>query len=280
MAPTTAPKPAAPETIRVTREGNGTYELLLKPEWADGEPRARDLDLARWLEFKRPREIRQLIERHRGRIAPMEFRGTVPRNPSDPVSAAVAETSPKGGRPEETRYLLTEREALFIASQSRTPKALDVTQRVIDVFVLARRGQLRATGTATLPGAPPSAPSLPAPPSPDVLQGALARRDKERARDRERNRVRRARDREALALLEGGDALPPQPPATGKRLMDHPHWPELRRYAEVTSRHPVCRGEDFDRAGEWTPPPGTQPTPILVDDLAHLSLMHIAARRG
>jgi hypothetical protein len=67
--------------------------------------------------------------------------------------------------------------------------------------------------------------------------------------------------------------------ADARRLSGQPHWPELRRYAEMTSRHPACRGEDFDRAGEWTMPTGTGITPALVDDLAHLTMMHSPARR-
>ena len=116
----------------------------------DGEPRARDLDLATWLGFDRPRNIRKLIERatRAGDMSPC-CRSTVERQP----------TGPKGGGSREyesTTYWLTESESLLIASRSKTPKAVAVTKAVIAVFMAARRGLLAPPPPArSLPGGPP-----------------------------------------------------------------------------------------------------------------------------
>ena len=113
------------ETIRYTvvREGNGTYELTQRRGW--DEPRVYDLDLARWLGFTDPHKVRALIRRNIDA-------GHLPG-----VSATVAETSPRGGRP-GAEYFLTEAEALFIATRSETPKSIAVTKTMIAVFVDVR----------------------------------------------------------------------------------------------------------------------------------------------
>ncbi len=97
---------------------------------ADSEPRMRDLDIAAWLEFERPAKVRDIIRRHvtAGRLSPFAVLTTVGKT---------------GGRPAR-EYWLTEAETLFIATQSETPKALAVTQDMIRVFMLARRGALQA----------------------------------------------------------------------------------------------------------------------------------------
>jgi hypothetical protein len=104
---------------------------------ADEEPRIRDIDLAVRLGFERPRNIRQLILRHKraGNISPFE------------VCCAVEQT---GGRP-ATEYWLTQAEALFIAAQSQTAIAVAITNEMIRVFLAYQRGELESAARATLP---------------------------------------------------------------------------------------------------------------------------------
>lgn len=97
------------------------------------EPLALDLDVARWLEYQDIHKIRQLIARYRPDLGR--------------VSAMVAETSSKGGRPGRG-YYLTEPQALFLAAKSETPRATAVLKTLIAVFLQARR---QAGGGAQLP---------------------------------------------------------------------------------------------------------------------------------
>lgn len=95
----------------------------------EGEPRARDVDIAERLGFERPRKIRELIERNRpefealGGISP--YRG-----------AKIGR-----GRPEEG-YLLNEEQALLAATLSQAPNASAVRAMLIRTFVAWRRGHL------------------------------------------------------------------------------------------------------------------------------------------
>ncbi|WP_304274058.1 hypothetical protein [Caulobacter segnis] len=96
------------------------------------EPRVRDLDLAERLGFDRPRNIRNLIERHR---AELDGYG---------VCFAVKQTSgPKGGRP-TTEYYLSEEQSLMLAAVSNAPAASLVRRALITTFVALRRGQAPA----------------------------------------------------------------------------------------------------------------------------------------
>jgi hypothetical protein len=77
----------------------------------DGEPRARDLDIADRLGFSQQRDIRKLIERHKAELQAFG------------VCATVAQTSgPKGGRP-ATEYWLNEEQALLVSILSDAPNA-------------------------------------------------------------------------------------------------------------------------------------------------------------
>jgi hypothetical protein len=92
------------------------------------EPLARDLDLAAWLGYERPRDIRKLIERHADALG---------------VCATVAQTSgPDGGRPTEV-YLLREDQVLYLVAKSETPRASELLKMMIQVFIAARRGLLQ-----------------------------------------------------------------------------------------------------------------------------------------
>lgn len=90
----------------------------------DGEPRIRDLDLAERLGFERPVNIRKLIREHIGRLGV--------------ISEREITSGSKGGRP-GTEYWLTERQALFVTTQSRTEKAADVTMFLVDAYLAVRR---------------------------------------------------------------------------------------------------------------------------------------------
>jgi hypothetical protein len=101
----------------------------------DGEPRVLDLKLAEALDFRRPRKIREIIERH---LAELETHGYAPRR------GAMVEIG-SGARREVFEYLLNEPQALLICMFARTAKAAAVRKQVIDVFMAWRRGHLLQT---------------------------------------------------------------------------------------------------------------------------------------
>lgn len=75
----------------------------------EAEPLVKNLELARWLGFKHPHRIKELISRNNENLG---------------VLTTVVETSGKrGGRP-GTTYYLTEEQALFIVTRSETPRAV------------------------------------------------------------------------------------------------------------------------------------------------------------
>ena len=110
--------------IAVNHEGR-SWSLFKTGE--EGEPLAKDVDVAKWLGFERPRDFRKLIDRH------AEALGEVSRHRGAKPSA------PTGGRPEEG-YLLREDQALYLAAKSETPNAQLVLKTLIAVFMAARRG--------------------------------------------------------------------------------------------------------------------------------------------
>lgn len=99
----------------------------------DGEPCVRDLDIAERLGFRRPRVIRELIERNRTEI---ESHG----------SLAVRHGKSRGQ--EFTEYHLNEEQALLVSVLSNAPNAAAVRAMLIKVFVAYRRGELGAPKAA------------------------------------------------------------------------------------------------------------------------------------
>lgn len=95
----------------------------------NGQPRVRDLDLAKALEFEDPHKIRNLIKRHKSALEQMGL-----------ISATVAENTTGRGRPGAT-YYMNEEQAVFICTKSNTPKATAITVEVVKAFVAARRGK-------------------------------------------------------------------------------------------------------------------------------------------
>lgn len=96
------------------------------------EPLVKDLDVGAWLEYERPRDIRKLIERHAEQLGEVSRHGG-------------AKPSADGGRPEEC-YFLQEHQVLYLVAKAETPKANELLQTMIAVFMLARRGLLGAPG--------------------------------------------------------------------------------------------------------------------------------------
>lgn len=89
------------------------------------EPRILDVRLAEALGFKRPRDIRKVIERH---IAALDKLGT---------RATVARVVNGGNA---TEYYLTKKQAIYITAKSETENAVDLTIHVIEVFDAAMNG--------------------------------------------------------------------------------------------------------------------------------------------
>lgn len=97
----------------------------------DGEPRARDIEIAERLGFSRPRVIRELVERNR-----QEFEGFGP--------LAVQHGESRGQ--EFNEFWLNEEQALLVAALSKAPKAAAVRAMLIRTFVAWRRGHLGGSG--------------------------------------------------------------------------------------------------------------------------------------
>lgn len=106
----------------------GMPALAIRP-FEDGELRVLDLDLAERLGFERPRDVRKLIERN---LEELERYGRC---------ATVAQR-PEGGGPEATEYWLNEHQAVLICVLSKTLRAADVRQEVIEVFMAFRHGRI------------------------------------------------------------------------------------------------------------------------------------------
>src|SRR5690606_1881663 len=93
----------------------------------EGEPRVRDLDLAERLGFRRPRAIRQIVERNRSEIVGL---------------GSLATLRGKSRGQEFTEFHLNEEQALLVAVLSNAPQAAAVRAMLIRTFVAYRRGQV------------------------------------------------------------------------------------------------------------------------------------------
>lgn len=111
------------QPLPVTLEGE-TWPLFLQR--GSAAPLVRDLDLASWLGYERPHEIRRLIERHADELG---FFVTVTKNPDG------------RGRPGTDNYL-TQEQALYLIAKSETAKAVALLKVVINVFLAATNGLL------------------------------------------------------------------------------------------------------------------------------------------
>ena len=122
---------------RVIRQDG--WELSVWNDMLDDEPRIRDVDLARRLGFENVREIRRLIKRNFEERSMPQVRVTVTRT-RIPNRNAFREDA-------VNEYWLTEEEALFVVTRSRTTIATTLTKEMIRVFVAVRRGLLSTTPT-------------------------------------------------------------------------------------------------------------------------------------
>lgn len=102
----------------------------------DNEPRVRDTDLGKRLGLRRPRVVRELIERNR---AELERFG----------SLAVLHGESRGQKFDE--FWLNEEQALLVSALSDAPAAADVRHMLIKVFVAWRRGHLIPANVGSLP---------------------------------------------------------------------------------------------------------------------------------
>lgn len=125
------PNAKSRQATQSTRPHVDNGHALIVPEIGlteiNGEPRARDVDLADRLGFERPRDIRKLVERN---LAEIEAFGTC---------ATVARVV--RGNPVSERWL-NEEQALLVAILSDAPNAPAVRAMLIKTFVAWRRGHL------------------------------------------------------------------------------------------------------------------------------------------
>lgn len=123
---------AGAEARRVMRFGEMALTAFVGA--GDAEPRASAADVAAWIEFGRLRDFKKLVARHEaaGNVRPY-WRDTVARQSTG--NGATREYVSR-------EAWLGEEDALFIVSQSGTPKATAITKKMIEVFVAVRRGTM------------------------------------------------------------------------------------------------------------------------------------------
>jgi hypothetical protein len=99
-------------------------------------PRVRDIDLAEWFGYERPRDIRKLLKRmeREGKLKGIDWRATVARQ------------STGNGASREYRVTeawLTQQQSLLVATQAEGDRAWALTEAMAQVFeaVLSRRPQ-------------------------------------------------------------------------------------------------------------------------------------------
>lgn len=109
--------------VEIEHEGR-KYPLFI--EGVGAPPLANDIDIAQWLGYDRPRNIRKLIVR-------LSQTGSLGK-----VFCSTVEQKGRG-RP-SVEFFLTEAQALMVAARSDTPRATEVLQTIIDVFLKATRG--------------------------------------------------------------------------------------------------------------------------------------------
>lgn len=101
----------------------------------DREPRIPDLTLAERLGFRKPHNVRKLIDRNRDELA---LHGEIVERASNFLRDG--EKAAGRGRP-GVMYFLNEGQALVVCALSRTPIAARVRQDIIAVYMAHRRGE-------------------------------------------------------------------------------------------------------------------------------------------
>lgn len=122
-----------------TRTIDGFEVALLDGE---AEPRVHDLEMGRRLQFKRPREIRDIIKRWYNAGVLTDTTCSRPRDAARHGAAREKMGDFEYKRLPEVEFFLGEADALFICSKSETPVAVSLTKQIIQVFMAWRRGQL------------------------------------------------------------------------------------------------------------------------------------------
>jgi hypothetical protein len=100
------------------------------PEFQDGQPRVRDVDLAEWLGYKNPVDIRGLIRRNRKEI---EAFGII---------CTVQKIHDGAGRPAE-EFWLTEDQSIAVSQLSEGPRASQVRVALRKMYKAYRDGKLQ-----------------------------------------------------------------------------------------------------------------------------------------
>jgi hypothetical protein len=120
------------------------------------------LALAELLDFERPRNIRQLIERNKDELSR-----------HGEVCCITQQTSSEGGRP-GTEYWLTEWQAIIVCMKSEAPRAEDA--RDAEQAHVQRKRQSHRKSNAKRPRVSGAAPSSAAPESPAPVISLAVRR--------------------------------------------------------------------------------------------------------
>lgn len=112
--------------------------VSLRSDFEDGEPRIADDDLARFLGYSRPEDIRRIIRNHSEQLG---------------ITATAAVIHQGAGRP-GLRHFLTERQSLMVLRWADTPKADECYAHIIEVFLAWRAGRRLARSTPPAPIVP------------------------------------------------------------------------------------------------------------------------------
>lgn len=134
--PAPTPQPSALNGFR-------TDEVIL----FDGEiePRVLDTALGQRLGFKRERDVRKVIERHRDSLEQLgTFRDVRRENPGQP------------GRPVIETWL-NEKQAIFVITKSQTRMAAALTVKLVEAFIAYRAAQRHTAAALPSPATPADA---------------------------------------------------------------------------------------------------------------------------
>lgn len=110
-----------------------------------GEPRVHDLKIANSLGMRRPRDIRQLIDRNMAELrtyGELARCGTAQNQQLPHIDAKRGRGRPKGSG--QRGFYLSEAQALLICMFAQTENAAAVRRQLIEVFMAYRAGELRA----------------------------------------------------------------------------------------------------------------------------------------
>ena len=94
----------------------------------NGEPRLLDIKLGKFLGFKRPRDIRKLVERNREYL--------------ERFGSLCAVCRKTGGRP-ATEYYLNKKQCTYLCAKSDTEIAAEKTVEIVEVYDAAANGTLK-----------------------------------------------------------------------------------------------------------------------------------------